>query len=63
MKKTNVIVIIIFGLLIAWLTDSWKPLLLFFGVIVLGYLYALQYRHLWKDVPDLFKGLKKTKKD
>ena len=63
MKKTNVIVIIILGLLIAWLTDSWKPLLLFLGVIVLGYLYALQYRHLWKDVPDLFKDLKKTKKD
>ena len=63
MKKSNIIFLIIFGLFISWLIDSWKPLIILVGVIGLGYLYALQYKHLWKDVPDLFKDLKKTKKD
>jgi hypothetical protein len=32
-----------------------------FAVIGIGYLYALQYKHLWKDAGELFKDLKKKK--
>ena len=38
-----------------------KILLLVLGLILLGFINALQYKHLWKDVPELFKDLKKKK--
>ena len=33
-----------------------------FTVIGIGYKYALQYKHLWKDAGELFKDLKKKEK-
>ena len=38
-----------------------KTLLLVFLVLLGLILSALQYKHLWKDVPELFKDLKKKK--
>jgi hypothetical protein len=35
--------------------------LLVLGLILFGFITALQYKHLWKDVPELFKDLKKKK--
>ena len=36
-----------------------KILLLVLGLILFGFITSLQYKHLWKDVPELFKDLKK----
>ncbi len=38
-----------------------KILLLVLGLILFGIINALRYKHLWKDVPELFKDLKKKK--
>ena len=38
-----------------------KTLFLVLGLILFGFITALQYKHLWKDVPELFKDLKKKK--
>ena len=38
-----------------------KILLLVLGLILAGFINALRYKHLWKDVPELFKDLKKKK--
>jgi hypothetical protein len=38
-----------------------KILLLVLGLILFGFITALQYKHLWNDVPELFKDLKKKK--
>ena len=38
-----------------------KILLLVLGLILVGFINALRYKHLWKDVPELFKDLKKKK--
>ena len=38
-----------------------KILLLVLGLILVGFITALRYKHLWKDVPELFKDLKKKK--
>ena len=40
-----------------------KIFLLLLGLILFGFINALKYKHLWKDVPELFKDLKKKKKD
>ena len=40
---------------------SMKVLLLVLGLILFGFITALQYKHLWKDIPELFKDLKKKK--
>jgi len=38
-----------------------KILLLVLVLILFGFITALQYKHLWKDVPELFKDLKNKK--
>ena len=38
-----------------------KTLFLVLGLILFGFITALQYKYLWKDVPELFKDLKKKK--
>ena len=38
-----------------------KTLFLVLGLILFGFINALRYKHLWKDVPELFKDLKKKK--
>ena len=38
-----------------------KILFFVLGSILFGFITALQYEHLWKDVPELFKDLKKKK--
>ena len=61
MKKKHII-LIVFILLTAWLFNFIYTVLLFFGVLAVGYLYAaLSYKHLWKDAGELFKDLKKKK--
>jgi hypothetical protein len=63
MKKKHII-LIVFILLTAWLFNFIYTVLLFFGVLAVGYLYALlRYKHLWKDAGELFKDLKKKKED
>ena len=62
MKKQNIIILVISILLIAWLLNSIFTVLMLFAVIGIGYLHALQYKHLWKDVGELFKDLKKKEK-
>ena len=61
MKKKHII-LIVFILLTAWLFNFIYTVLLFFGVLAMGYfLYALRYKHLWKDAGELFKDLNKKK--
>ena len=60
MKKKHII-LIVFILLTAWLFNFIYTVLLFFGVLAMGYIYALRYKHLWKDAGELFKDLKKKK--
>ena len=62
MKKQNIIILVISILLIAWLLNSIYIVLMLFAVIGIGYLHALQYKHLWKAAGELFKDLKKKKK-
>mgnify|MGYP001157217830 CR=1 FL=1 len=62
MKKQNIIILVISILSIAWLLNSIFTVLMLFTVIGIGYKYALQYKHLWKDAGELFKDLKKRKK-
>ena len=62
MKKQNIIILVISILSIAWLLNSIFTVLMVFTVIGIGYLYALQYKHLWKDAGELFKDLKKKEK-
>tara|TARA_B000000475_G_scaffold69828_1_gene56018 strand:+ start:144 stop:275 length:132 start_codon:yes stop_codon:yes gene_type:complete len=38
-----------------------KTILLVLGLILIGFITVFQYKHLWKDVPELFKDLKKKK--
>ena len=38
-----------------------KILLVVLGLILFGFITALQYKQLWKDVPELFKDLKNKK--
>ena len=40
-----------------------KTIFLLLGLILFGFIIALQYKHLWKDVPELFKDLKNKKKN
>ena len=40
-----------------------KIFFLLLGLIIGGFITALQHKHLWKDVPELFKDLKKKKKE
>ena len=61
MKKQHIIILVISVLLIAWLFNLLFTALMLFAVIGIGYLYALQYKHLWKDARELFKDLKKKK--
>ncbi|MDG1973708.1 MAG: hypothetical protein P8I26_01575 [Flavobacteriaceae bacterium] len=49
MKKQHIIILVVSVLLIAWLFNLLFTALMLFVVIGIGYLYALQYKHLWKD--------------
>ena len=60
MKKKYIILIVLI-ILVAWLLNFIYSVLLFFSVLGVGYLHALQYKHLWKDAGELFKDLKKKK--
>ena len=62
MKKQHIIILVVSVLLIAWLFNLLFTALMLFVVIGIGYLYALQYKHLWKDAGEIFKDLKKKKK-
>ena len=61
MKKQHIIILVVSVLLIAWLFNLLFTALMLFAVIGIGYLYALQYKLLWKDAGELFKDLKKKK--
>ncbi len=40
-----------------------KIFLILLVLILGGFIKALQYKHLWNDVPELFKDLKKKKEE
>ena len=63
MKKQNIIFLVIIILSIGWLLNSINTVLMLFTVIGISYLYALRYKHIWKDAGELFKDLKKRKKN
>ena len=62
MKKQNIIFLVIIILSIGWLLNSIYTVLMLFTVIGVRYLYALRYKHIWKDAGELFKDLKKKEK-
>ena len=62
MKKQNIIFLVIIILSIGWLLNSINTVLMLFTVIGIIYLYALRYKHIWKDAGELFKDLKKKEK-
>ena len=53
MKKQHIIILVVSVLLIAWLFNLLFTALMLFAVIGIGYLYALQYKHLWKDASEV----------
>ena len=57
----HIIILVFSVLLIAWLFNLLFTALMLFAVIGIGYLYARQYKHLWKAAGELFKDLKKKK--
>ena len=61
MKKQNIIILVVSILSAGWLFNAWKPIFFLLGIIGFGFLSALKYKHLWKDIPELFKDLKKKK--
>ena len=61
MKKQNIIILVVSILSAGWLFNAWKTIFFLLGIIGFGFLSALKYKHLWKDVPELFKDLKKKK--
>ena len=63
MKKQNIIILVVSILSAGWLFNAWETIFFLLGIIGFGFLSALKYKHLWKDAGELFKDLKKKKKE